>query len=73
MNGCDAPTPETRDPMPITNFRPLGFLQGGTRGGAATAPVVEPAIGPWLAMPYPDVPRFDADTLLSRWARSMPR
>ena len=69
MNGCDAPTPETRDPMPITNFRPLGFLQGGTRGGAATAPVVEPAIGPWLAMPYPDVPRFDADTLLSRWAR----
>ena len=55
--------------MPMTNFKPLAFLPGATRRPAAAVPAPEPATGPWVAMPYPDVPRFDADTLLSRWAR----
>lgn len=59
--------------MPIPNFKPLGFLPGAMRRSAtatATAgPAIEPALGPWIPMPYPDVPRFDATTLLSRWTR----
>lgn len=57
--------------MPIPNFKPLGFLPGAMRRSAmaAAGPATEPVSGPWIPMPYPDVPRFDADTLLSRWPR----
>jgi hypothetical protein len=57
--------------MPIPNFKPLGFLPSAMRRSAsATAgSVAESVPGPWIPMPYPDVPRLDASALLSRWAR----
>ncbi|HUD32867.1 MAG TPA: hypothetical protein VMR43_07585 [Variovorax sp.] len=55
--------------MPISNFKSLAFLPGAMRRTATAGPTAEPATGPWISMPYPDVPRFDAVTLLSRWAR----
>lgn len=69
MTGGDVQAQEPCDTMPITNFKPLSFLPGAMRRPAAVGPAAEPVTGPWIAMPYADVPRFDADTLMSRWAR----
>jgi tetratricopeptide (TPR) repeat protein len=69
MTDGDGRVQESRETMPTSNFKPLGFLPRIARRSVVAGPPPEPATDPWLSMPYPDVPRFDADTLMSRWAR----
>ncbi|MBT2333422.1 hypothetical protein J7E49_05830 [Variovorax paradoxus] len=46
--------------MPQPDFKPLSLMS------ASSAP---PDAEPWTRLPYPDVPRYDTQTLLSHWSR----
>jgi tetratricopeptide (TPR) repeat protein len=55
--------------MPLSNFKPLAFLQGNARQmpALASVPALDLAPGPWVPVPYADLPRFDAADVLARW------
>lgn len=48
--------------MPHPDFKPLSLMSAGPVAAAAPAE-------PWTPLPYADVPRYDASTLLSQWRR----
>ncbi|MES2246811.1 MAG: hypothetical protein V4645_06005 [Pseudomonadota bacterium] len=50
--------------MPHSDFKPLSLLSAGPAAATASA-----GTEPWTPLPYPDVPRYDARSLLAHWPR----